>query len=318
MTFDHAMPLGSVNDCIGAKSNRAIVDYLREIGDSGTADKLAPPGATGQMLGFSWGDEVWGHTGVMLGFIASDVVGARVQIRNAATIEADAALKDSRLRITLDRFYVHKYPGNGRHKILLEFGGKNQIPGDPEELRFILPLEANDKANAGLIGVPIFIGALVGKNGLSFEGKSVNVSSSQDEGLLAAMQSGPFKQGLSLLTSAQPALKPFIGLTQGIVAALLARRKNKTIHYFKLGLDFAASQTGARLREGSFVVIQSDAPDWSWDDVWWDGHTQRIIRRSDGRSIEFNYLVFRVERFQEETDTASDAHVAPTRSVPPS
>ena len=57
-----------------------------------------------------------------------------------------------------------------------------------------------------------------------------------------------------LLTMAQPALKPPVGLAQSVVTAVLGRSRNKPVYNFPLGLDFATSQTAAKLRYGSFVV----------------------------------------------------------------
>lgn len=291
-------PLGRDSESIGAKPLKQVIAYLRDIGDVDAADSLQQVGAGGQGLFTNWGEEVWGHTGVILGYIAPDDAGDCSEIRNATTIEPDPTLKDTRIRISLDKFWVQRYPGRGKHRILLEFAGKNQIGGDPEEMRFVLTTEANDASSAGVSGTPIFLGASVGKNGISFEGKAVNVESGDDEELLSALGSGPFKQGLSLLTTAQPALKPFVGIAQSVVGAILRRSRNKQVQYFRLGLDFSPSRTAAKLREGSFVVIQGDQSTWSWNDVAWNPDGQQIVWRSDRRSIEYNYLIFRVSRYE--------------------
>ncbi|GJH18119.1 hypothetical protein CBA19CS22_16275 [Caballeronia novacaledonica] len=43
-----------------------------------------------------------------------------------------------RIKISLDQFFVHAYPGKGEHTILCEFAGKHQVAGEVEELRFAL------------------------------------------------------------------------------------------------------------------------------------------------------------------------------------
>lgn len=290
MTIDH-------NSSLGMMPAKAIIGYLREIGDDDAADALSQSGPGGQMLGLNWGNEVWGNTGMLLGFITPMEGDNPGTILNASTLAPDPALKGTRIKITLDRFYVHRFPGRGRHKILMEFTGKNQIHGDAEELRFALTTESGDKAGAPVHGTPIFLGASVGNNGISFEGNIINVESDQDETLLSALGSGPFKQGLSLLTTAQPALRPFVGLAQSVVAAVLKRSRNKPIYSFKLGLDFDTSQTAAKLRHGSFVVIQGDEASWSWHDVRWNADSQQIVNNYDNLPIELNYLIFRVSAY---------------------
>lgn len=293
------------SDILGLRPPKAVIAHLREIGDDDAADYLSQMTPGGQMFGMNWGDEVWGHTGMILGYITPEEGDEPGIIQNASTMTPDPALKGSRIKISLDRFYVHRYPGRGKHKILLEFTGKNQIHGDAEELRFALTTEANDRAGAAVSGVPIFLGASVGQNGISFEGKAINVVSSDDEALLSALSSGPFKEGLSLLTTAQPALKPFVGLAQSVVGAVLKRSRNTEVHYFRLGLDFATSQTAAKLRHGSFVVIQGNEASWSWHDVRWNAGSQQIVRHHDNLPIEFNYMIFRVSPYDDDEDSGT-------------
>ena len=289
MSFD-------TNQSIGALPRHKIVEYLRGIGDDPAADRLEMKGGAGQTFGLTFGDQTYGHTGMMIGFLPPQANEPGV-IQDAVSMQPDEALRGARVKITLERFWVDRYPGLGKHKILCEFMGKSQIEGEAEELRYALSTEANDRASAAVVGAPIFVGASVSKNGISFEGRTINVSNSVDDGILAALNSGPFKQGLSLLTTAQPALKPFVGLASSIVSAVASRNRNKQIYDFKLGLDFEVSQTSAKMREGSFIVVQGDASQWSWAQVEWNANAQQLVRKFDGEPIRFNYLIFRVSRY---------------------
>lgn len=299
------------SDALGQQPVKTVVEYLREIGDDEAADYLAYTAPGGQMFGTNWGNQVWGHSGMILGFIPPEEGDRPGMIINASSLPPEPTLKGARIKIALDRFYVHKYPGFGKHKILLEFSGKNQIPGDTEELRFAITTSASDGSSAPVNGTPIFLGASVGNNGILFEGKAINVASESDDILLSALGSGPFKDGLSLLTSAQPALKPFVGLAQSVVTAVLGRSRNKAVYNFHLGLDFATSQTGATLRYGSFVVVQADEASWSWNDVRWNPGSQQIVRHHDGQPIEFNYLIFRVSPFEDDSKGTSTPAATP-------
>lgn len=289
----------SAKDNLGNKNPSKVIEYLREIDDHEAADALAPAGGTGQSLHLNWGSEVWGHTGVLVGFIPPDPSHRLAPIKNAAILPPDPSLKGSRVKISLEKFWVQRYPGRGTHEILCEFTGKNQAQGEQEEMQFALKTEANDGASAAVSGSPIFLGVTVGQNGIAFEGKTINVRSKTDEDLLSALSSGTFRQGLGLLTTVQPALKPFVGLASSVVTAVLKRSKNKQIHFFKLGLDFSTSQTSVALRHGSFAVIQADDVSWDWSGIAWNVDAQQIIRKETGEAVGFNYLVFRVSPFEE-------------------
>lgn len=286
-------------DLLGNKPANTIAKYLREIGDEDAAERMLARGVSGQSVRFRWGDDAWGHTGLLMGFIPPDAVGERIEIQDATALAPDNSLKGSRIKITLERFWVHSYPGLGKHTVLCEFTGKNQIQGESEELRFALTTQAKDKSSAPVNGAPIFLGVSVGQNGISFEGRTINVCSDADEILLGALGSGPFRDGLALLTTAQPALKPFVGLAGSLVSSVLSRSKNKPIYSFKLGLDFEKSRTSAKLRHGSFLVIQGDESGWLWKDVVWNANSQQLIRRDDISTLEYNYLVFRVSAYND-------------------
>lgn len=287
------------SDLLGKKSPQAIIEYLREIGDDEAADALVPSGGTGQMFGINWGAEVWGHTGMLIGFIPAAGTSQMTPIENAYTITPNHTLKGSRAKITLERFWVQRYPGRGKHKILCEFTGKNQVQGEQEELKLAVKTDANDQSSAGIGGTPIFLGVTVGNNGIQFEGNMINVSSGKDDELLAALSSGPFREGLGLLTTAQPALKPFVGLTTSVVNAVLKRSANREVYRFKLGLDFEESQTSVALRYGSFAIVQGDDHNWDWSLLAWNMDAQQIVNKVSGEPISFNYLVFRVSAFHE-------------------
>lgn len=286
-------------DLLGRNSPETIIKYLQEIGDHQAADRMITQGSSGQAMRRFWGDDVWGYTGLLIGFMAPDAEGTQIAITDATSLIPDESLKNTRVKITFDRFWVHRYPGLGTHNILCEFTGKNQIHGEAEELRFALTTRASDRSSSPINGSPIFLGVSVGPNGISFEGRTINVCSDQDETLLAALSSGPFRDGLSLLTTAQPALKPFVGLAGSLVTSVLSRSKNKPIYSFKMGLDFEPSRTSAKLRHGSFIVIQGDSSEWRWNDVVWNTSAQQLVRKHDGSTLEYNYLVFRVSAYHE-------------------
>lgn len=290
----------SDRNSLGHKSRTTIAAYLLDIGDVEAAARFSGQGGGGQGLTARvFGTDQYAHTGILLGYITPGATGRLIEIQNALTLSPDLALKNSRVKVTLDKLYVQSFPGLGTHEILCEFTGKNQIRGEAEEMRFALTTTANDKSSAAISGAPIFLGASVGNNGIAFEGRTINVKSSTDQLLMQTLGSDTFRNGLALLTTAQPALKPFVGLAGSVIKSVESRNRNCQVYSFKLGLDFGHGSTSVRLRHGSYVVVQADTHAWNWEKLAWDPSAQLIVDCETSIPIEFNYMVFGVSAFED-------------------
>jgi hypothetical protein len=289
---------------LGALPRAEIGAYLTEIRDMDAAAEFNRALAAGQAGLFAKRPYI--HKGLILGYIAPSPVGPAnaIPVQGVSKIGVNSGLIGQRIKITMDKFYVRNYPGTGTHKILCEFAGKNQVAGETEELRFALRFEVQDRGSAGITGAPIFMGVTVGKDGISFEGRTVNLSSKNDETILSALDSPAFKSGLSLIEYAQPALKPFTGLAKAVVQSVCTRSNNRQVHNFNLGLDFSDNATSARLALGSYIVVQADpGPDqpWDWSHYVWNADAMSL-QPNDPQvlEIDFNYMVFAVRPFSDE------------------
>ena len=115
---------------------------LREVGeDEAAAACEAVSAVTRSTFGTSqwwrFQDRPWQHTAHAFGYLAPAAPGSeRLPIHHAGNITADPALKNSRIKITLDRLRVADYPGRGTHRILFDFYAQNQVPGNVEHLHF--------------------------------------------------------------------------------------------------------------------------------------------------------------------------------------
>lgn len=127
--------------------------------------------------------------------------------------------------------------------MLCEFSGKNQVPGEAEELSFALRFDARDNSGPAITGTPIFMGLTVAADGISFKGKTVNARNSGDDMAMAIPDTPAFKSGLTLLHTAQPTLKPLASLATTTVSAIAKRNENAQIYTSKLRLDFDGSAT---------------------------------------------------------------------------
>lgn len=237
--------------------NEETRTYVYRMGPGGAALRFQTLGSRSQgiRVPFVTNDQ-WANSGAAIGFIAEGSSSANeLEIVSATSMEPDEALRGTSLKITLDRFYVHNYPGVGRHKILCEFTWRNQADSKSEEMRFALTTEANDRSPAPLQSLPIFVGVNLGKDGLSFEGRTINIKNGGMEMLVEALDNPAFKEGLGLLTTVQPALVPFAQLAKGVVSTIEKQGQNKQVFSFGLGLDFSNTATAAKLRLGSYVVV---------------------------------------------------------------
>lgn len=287
----------SSGDSLGALPRPDIAAYLTELGDLDGARQFMQGVVQGQAIPFT--KPAYNHQGFVLGFIPPGATSKSCDIMAVSEVKGDMDLISTRIKISMDKFHVHSYPGLGAHNILCEFSGSNQVATVTEPLQFALRFKCNDKASASQSGVPLFLGVTVGQDGISFEGRTINVSSDLDETLLSTLDSPSFQNGLSLLSTAQPALKPFSTLAEAAVKNVLKRTKNKQVHNFNLGLDFGSGATSARLRLGSYVVIQSDdAASWSWSELEWSRDAMSLQYRDPAMSIDFNYMIFGIAQFE--------------------
>ena len=290
----------SSGNSLGARSPNDVGSYLSSIGDTDGAAEFLSGQAAGQ--GLFGSPKAWKHTGAILGYLPtpSKRSNVKMQIQGASKLTGDPNIIGKRVKISLDKFYVSEYPGTGKHLILCEFTGKNQVSTETEELHFALRFNANDKTSASLNGVPIFMGVTVGNNGISFEGRSINVKSTGDENVLETLGTPAFQNGLGLLVSAQPALKPFTSLATAVVKTIAGKSKNAQVHNFALGLDFEASGSSVKLQYGSYVVVQcDDTVNWNWEDYEWNRDTNTIDMKNKSGSFPYNYMVFGVVPFDE-------------------
>lgn len=296
------MPEFNREDSLGSSTPEQIAQYLIDIGDEDEA-KYFIGGAGGQAAAYF--TRCYAHTGMVIGYIPPGQV--TTDIVGLSAVKADTSLVGKRIKVTLDKFFVARYPGTGEHTVLCEFLGKNQAQGETEELSFAMTFKARDNASPSIAGSPIFMGLTVGPDGVSFKGRIVNVRSSTDNLVLATLETPAFKNGLKLLDTVQPALKPLTGLAHSMVSAVMKRSANRQVHEFELGLDFAGSATSARLRHGSYIVVQTDESNgWDWSKYKWNTDSMSIHPADKPNDTpEFNYLVLGVSPFSDAAPVAA-------------
>ena len=195
--------------------------------------------------------------------------------------------------------------GTNIHTILFSFEARNQVQGNSEAVAFNQTYEARSGQDAAVTGYPIFIGLTASPNGVAFSCRTVNVNNSTDQQLVKAINSETVTAGLSLLTTTQPALAPFVDVARALCVSLANHSKNAPVQKFVLGLDFDTGTAGARLAVGNYVVAQvARADEINWSDWKFDSETGTVVRinLAEGEtpySLPYNAIVFRVSPYAE-------------------
>src|ERR1044072_1247473 len=277
---------------------------LREVGENNAASVLesskqettATRGQFGGRWFWPFQDKPWQYTAHAFGYLAPAQPGnALLSIQHAGNIAADLTLKNSRIRITLDRLRVADYPGMGTHRILFDFYAQNQVPGDFEHLHFNSTYRVREGQQSAIIGYPIFIGLNVGTQGVAFKCFTVNVKNDDDEALLGFLESDAFKAGLKLASTIQPAIAPLSGMAMALTKSIAGRNRNVPVQDFYMGLDFTNIATGARLAEGSYLAVQ--IPEtlqtvWGWGGGACNAANGQVVNKVDPKQlIPYNYIV---------------------------
>lgn len=283
------------------RSDVEVAAYLELLGDDDGAREIREAAVRGQSLGDLL-SRPYKQTSHVYGFIEEGVSSnGPIPIASAADAEADQTLVGQQIKVTLDAFQVHSYPGFGTHKVLFDFQGRDQAGSESQDLQFATILHARDKDRAAVSGVPIFTGLTVPQDGLSFKARTILLGNSGDQVILDVLQSSVFKDGLKLMGTIQPALPQLVALAGGITSNLLSLSENEQIQCFDLGLDFSNSKTSARLRKGSYVMVQvPGVSTWRWSDWFFDPHTMSVVDKEE-QPASHNVIVFAVSSSGETT-----------------
>ncbi|MGH7496940.1 MAG: hypothetical protein ACREOO_31715 [bacterium] len=287
---------------------------LRELGEEEMTGKPASSkpvvtrgagAATSRSFGDWWpfGEKAWHHTGHAFGHIAPAPPNeSDLPIRHAGNIAPDQALKNARIKITLDAMRVADYPGRGTHRVLMDFYAQNHRPEGVEHLHFNATYRVRENEHAAVLSYPLFVGLNAGSDGVALKCYTVNVKNEDDGSFLNFLETDVFRLGLQLGSFAHPAVTLFSEMAYGLTRAIARRTKNVAVQDFHLGLDFSNIPTRARLAEGSYLAVQ--IPEniqtvWEWKEWVFNPNSGRVVKRDDpAQLIPYNYVIFGVSRYE--------------------
>lgn len=295
---------------IGSLPPLQAAEKLREVGEEAAARKLERAEGdeahtfreVGRKRWWPFQDKPWQHTAHTFGYLAPIRTGSDEQpIHHIESIAADTNLRGKQIKLTLNRLRIAAYPGGEMHHVLLHFFAQNQVPGKAEPVHFNATYRVQEGESAGVQGYPLFLGLNVGQEGLTLKCRTINVRNDQDEALLSFLDSGTFKTGLHLISTAQPVIAPFSEMAYGIAKTVAARNRNVSVQDFDLGLDFGTTPMHGRLAEGAYLALQipeSFLAVWDWDEWIYLPSKGLVVKRNDHQQlIPYNYLVFGVSRY---------------------
>jgi len=295
---------------LGALPPEEAAAKLRQLGETEAAEALEEAEAQEvvayqmpRKLRWPFSARPWQHTAHAFGYLApAPPGGAPLPIHHAGNIAADPTLKNSRIKITLNRLRVADYPGGSTHRVLFDFYAQNQVEGNVEHLHFNATYRVREGELAAIVGYPIFVGLNVGAEGVVFKCLTINVKNDDDEAFLGFLESDAFKAGLQLASTAQPAIGLFSETALGLTKGIAARNRNVPVQEFYMGLDFSSIAAGARLAEGSYLAVQ--IPEtvhtvWDWNEWVYNPANGRVVNKEDpSQLIPYNYVVFGVSRYE--------------------
>lgn len=280
---------------------------LERLGDKAKADEVRRSIELGKRdVQFSKVNWVWSRepepyqfTQHHYGFIEpqSSPSDQAIEIKEAGNIQPDASLKGARIKITLDRLRVFRYPGGGVHQVLFDFYGQHQTTTASEDIHFSQLYRAQEGQGAGITGYPIFVGLQVGSEGVKFRCRTVNVKNEDDEKVVQFLNSDPFKNGLQLINSTNPLTPIVSSFATGLIEAFARRDENVPVQNFDMGLDFSSIASRAKLREGSYIAVQAPDAVWDWKRWRFNTVTGQVVSKEDAtKTIPLNYVVFSISR----------------------
>jgi hypothetical protein len=243
------------------------------------------------------------HTGSMVGYIRVGN-GDRHKIVDPSTVSPDQKLLGETIAIRLTGALVVRYPGRGVHEILLNFGvrrGNNPTP----KHNFNATISAADGNHMPVSGQMLFTGIEVRDDGLAVEMSTVNVHSEGDKRLLGVLQSEVFQKGLDLVASTGPVVGLLSVTLDSLAKYIAGSSENRKVQTGFLGLDLDDTLPDTpKLRAGTYVLAQAPAEvndrPWSWADYVYDQPRHVIVRESDDRLIEFNYVTLGIQPLSRE------------------
>lgn len=222
------------------------------------------------------------------------------EISSLVDIDPDTTLKNSKVKLTLEAVRAKDYPGkNVVHEVLFEFQADNQAEGTSERVSYSLMMDIEEGERASVKSWPIFLGLNVGTEGVKFWTSVTNISNPEEKRLHNLLTSEVGTNGITLLETAQPVIKPFTSLITGISKIIATKNDNVRVHNIKMGLDFSQAVDSLKLREGTITAVQVPTKlidGWSWSNWCYDTEKAMIVSKDEKKDVPYNYVSIGIKK----------------------
>jgi len=226
------------------------------------------------------------------------------QLVPSSNISPQKNLIGQTLNVTLDKFYIHRYPGSPKHIIQINFSVGHLVnvanaTSDStlvkEDILFGYIVEAVDGQAAPPVGAALFRKLKI-QDELQMTVITINLADRLEKRISEVLEGEVMKGGLDLLSTANPAFSMVRELVEGTTKMFLERHRNIVVHKVPIGLLINAKEADPKLREGSYALMQA-ASDWfNLEDFCWNTERYRIEHKKSKEQLPCNHIVFSISK----------------------
>ncbi|MHA1403989.1 MAG: hypothetical protein ACTSSI_09525 [Candidatus Helarchaeota archaeon] len=201
------------------------------------------------------------------------------------------------------QIYAWKYPGifGKKYEVLFNYDILHELTnGKTEKINFNQKYDLKKRSFASIKGKYILKNLKVTDRGINVYIKTINVQNKDDTRILELLNSDAVNNGVELLSTFQPVIKPFIAIGKKILEQINKSNKNRIVQEIDMSLDLNQTAAGPKLREGNYIIVQYPSGSncrepWDWSKWKWNSQYETPMGPNNSR-IEWNYIIFSVVR----------------------
>ncbi|MHA1144564.1 MAG: hypothetical protein ACTSRW_07500 [Candidatus Helarchaeota archaeon] len=243
----------------------------------------------------------YNHASREIGFFEDSTIDSAIQ--PAGKIKPETSLLNQTVDIKIFSIYAWKYPGifGKKYEVLFNYDILHELTnGKTEKINFNQKYDLKKRSFASIKGKYILKNLKVTDRGINVYIKTINVQNKDDTRILELLNSDAVNNGVELLSTFQPVIKPFIAIGKKILEQINKSNKNRIVQEIDMSLDLNQTAAGPKLREGNYIIVQYPSGSncrepWDWSKWKWNSQYETPMGPNNSR-IEWNYIIFSVVR----------------------
>jgi hypothetical protein len=282
MTGDESEKAWNIR-ALGALTPRERGDFYDDLSEDDPEDHLSLPGGTDSKL----------YENPRLEVSILDDDGSLVPAEGRP---ATSALRDSRVNVYLEKYFVRAMPGR-RFDLQLAVSSRHHFDdrAEPDRVSHTLVVGGVLGDYATYLSEPVFRGLRVSDT-LALDIAVTFLSDRSTDRLLSVLKAPELRQGVELLSAFNPVFGMVTTYVRGLVESLASAKRNQAITDAHLTFTTSPGRLSLSLVEGTYVLSQPavGGDETMLESPRYDSDRQRLV--VEGSEWERNYLVVRVER----------------------